>query len=113
MAGDEIDSRILERLYRVIETRRSEAPSASYTASLFASGRGEIARKTGEEAVEVIVAALTDGRDRLASESADLFYHLLVLWVEVGLRPIDVWTELARREGTSGHAEKASRKAGD
>lgn len=69
----------------------------------------EIARKVGEEAVETITAALTQEHNHIVAESADLLYHLLVLWAEKGISPEEVWEELTRREGTSGIEEKASR----
>jgi len=109
MAGDKVDAEVLERLYAVIESRRGANPDGSYTAKLLARGRSGIAKKTGEEAVEVILAAMAEGPQRLAAESADLLYHLLVLWADAGVRPADVWAELARREGVSGVAEKAAR----
>lgn len=105
-----VDARVLERLFAVIESRRGDDPMQSYTARLLGEGRAKIARKLGEEAIEVIVAALGSEREQIGKESADLLYHLLVLWAEVGLAPDDVWRELARREGTSGLAEKAARE---
>ena len=75
-----------------------------------AQGAPKIAQKLGEEAVETVIAALTEERAAVTAESADLLYHLLVLWVERGVTPEDVWAELARREGVSGLAEKSSRK---
>ena len=101
---------VLERLYGVIEARKGADPSASYTAKLFAKGPLKIAQKLGEEAVETVIAATAEGRDELASESADLLYHLLVLWAAHGLRPEEVWAKLAAREGVSGVSEKAARK---
>ncbi len=106
------DARVLDDLFTVIQGRRSGSPDASYTAKLFAAGAPRIARKVGEEAVEVVVAALGE-RDRLAAESADLLYHLLVLWADAGVEPREVWAELAWRSGTSGLAEKASRGRDD
>ena len=103
------DSDILERLFETIKGRHGDDPDTSYTAKLFANGRGEIARKLGEEATETIVAALDETDEKVVSESADLLYHLLVLWADVGISPSHVWTELARREGTSGIAEKNAR----
>ena len=102
-------SAVLERLYAVIESRKGSDPAASHTARLLAAGLPAIARKVGEEATETVVAALAESPQRAASESADLIYHLLVLWAALGVRPADVWAELARREGTSGLAEKAAR----
>jgi phosphoribosyl-ATP pyrophosphohydrolase len=100
---------VLARLYAAIAARRGGDPSASYTASLFAAGRSRIARKVGEEAIETVIAGLGRDRKALAAESADLLYHLLVLWADAGLKPADVFAELARREGTSGLVEKARR----
>lgn len=107
---DNNGARILDRLYETIASRKGADPEKSYTAKLFARGRNKIAQKMGEEAVEAVVASLTESRERLASESADLLYHLLVLWADCGLDPGQVWTELAGREGISGNDEKKSRK---
>ncbi|CCG41764.1 phosphoribosyl-ATP diphosphatase [Magnetospirillum molischianum] len=103
------DVEILNELYKVILSRRGTDPDKSYTAKLFSRGRGKIAQKFGEESVETIVAALSEGRDELAAESADMLYHLLVLWADCGLEPGKVWAELERRLGTSGIDEKKSR----
>ena len=111
MNGDRLDGRILEKLFDVTESRRESDVSTSYTARLLAKGPAKIAKKTGEEAVEVIVAALAEGRQEVAAESADLLYHLLVLWASAGVRPRDVWAQLAKREGVSGLAEKAARQS--
>ena len=105
------DSAIIDDLYRVIAGRRGGDPDTSYTAKLFAKGRGKIAQKLGEEAVETVVAALAEGPAAVVSESADLIYHLLVLWAECGITPEQVWGELGRRAGTSGIDEKNSRTA--
>lgn len=110
MQGDRLDGRLLEQLFEVIESRRGADAGTSYTARLFAKGRAKIAKKTGEEAVEVVVAALAEGRQELAAESADLLYHLLVLWASAGIKPRDVWAQLAKREGVSGLTEKAARR---
>ena len=99
----------LERLWRVIEARRGADPETSYTARLFARGNAKIAQKLGEEAVEAVIEGVRGDRAALVGESADLFYHLLVLWAAVGVSPADVAGELARREGTSGIAEKKGR----
>lgn len=100
----------LDQLYAVIAGRKGADPETSYTAKLFAKGRGKIAQKVGEEAVETVIASLAQGPEKVVSESADLLYHLLVLWAECGVRPDDVWAELDRRTGTSGIDEKNSRK---
>ena len=100
----------LERLWRVILSRRGADPATSYTAKLFARGREKIAQKLGEEAVEAVIEGVKGDRAALVGESADLLYHLLVLWAEAGISPADVAAELARREGISGIAEKRGRK---
>ena len=101
----------LERLWRVIEARRGADPETSYTARLFARGNAKIAQKLGEEAVEAVIEGVRGDRAALVGESADLFYHLLVLWAAVGVSPAEVAGELARREATSGIAEKKGRKS--
>jgi phosphoribosyl-ATP pyrophosphohydrolase len=100
---------ILQELYDTIQSRRGTDPDASYSAQLMAKGPEKIARKLNEEAVEVLIAALNETPERVVSESADVIYHLLVLWAEAGIQPEDVWAELARRSGTSGIEEKQSR----
>ena len=101
----------LARLERTIAERRRAAPDDSYVASLAARGLPVIARKLGEEAVEAVVAALTDNREELVGEAADVLFHLLVLLAEKDIPLTAVMAELERREGTSGLAEKASRGA--
>ena len=100
---------VLERLFITIKNRHGESPDTSYTAKLFSKGRGEIAKKLGEEATETIIASLDETDEKVVSESADLLYHLLVLWAARGLDPERVWDALAAREGVSGLTEKASR----
>ena len=100
----------LERLWRVIESRRGADPDTSYTAKLFARGNAKIAQKLGEEAVEALIEGVKGDRPALIGESADLLYHLLVLWAAVGVSPAEVAGELTRREGVSGIAEKRGRK---
>ncbi|MBT4772558.1 MAG: phosphoribosyl-ATP diphosphatase [Rhodospirillaceae bacterium] len=109
--ADKPNAEIVDALYAVIESRRGTDPGSSYTAQLLAKGTGKIAEKVGEEAVETVVAALNEGPDALAAESADLIYHLCVLWADAGVRPEDVWTILAERQGMSGLTEKANRKS--
>lgn len=99
----------LARLEAVIAARRGADPATSYVAGLLARGRPRIARKLGEEAVELIVAALAEDRAALVGEAADLLFHLMVLLVEAEVPLADVLAELERREGVSGIAEKASR----
>lgn len=102
-------SAVIDRLFEVIEARRHADPSSSHTAKLFAKGTRKIAQKAGEEAVELVIEAVRGKRDRIVEESADLMYHLLVLWADARVRPQDVWQELMRREGISGVSEKAAR----
>jgi len=107
---DQNTDAVIARLFETIASRRGGDADASYTAKLFARGTGKIAQKLGEEAVETVIAAVGKDRDGTIGESADLIYHLLVLWADAGIRPEDVLAELERREGTSGIAEKAARK---
>jgi len=100
----------LARLWQVIESRRGADPDTSYTAKLFARGRAKIAQKLGEEAVEAVIEGVRGDRAALVGESADVLYHLLVLWADADIRPTDIAAELTRREGTSGIAEKKARK---
>ena len=99
----------LDRLWQVIQSRRGADPQSSYTARLFARGRAKIAQKLGEEAVEAVVEGVANNPSALVGESADLLYHLLVLWADAGVSPADVAAELAQREGTSGLEEKRAR----
>jgi phosphoribosyl-ATP pyrophosphohydrolase len=101
----------LSRLERTIRERRVASPEESYVASLRAAGLPVIARKLGEEAVEALVAALTDKREELVGEAADVLFHLLILLAEKDIALAEVLAELDRREGTSGLDEKASRSA--
>ncbi len=100
----------LDRLFRLIESRRGADPDTSYTAKLFHRGRAKIAQKLGEEAVETVIEAIRGNREKLTAESADLLYHLLVLWADAKIEPADVYQVLADREGVSGLDEKAGRK---
>ncbi len=99
----------LDRLWQVIESRRGGDPQISYTARLFARGRTKIAQKLGEEAVETVIEGVRGDRDKLVGESADLLYHLLVLWADTGVSPAEIGAELTRREGKSGIEEKRGR----
>ncbi|GJL87127.1 MAG: phosphoribosyl-ATP pyrophosphatase [Minwuia thermotolerans] len=101
---------MLQRLHALAEQRKSADPETSYVARLHAKGTSKIAQKVGEEAVETALAAVSEGRDKVVSESADLLFHLTVLWSHLGIEPAEVMAELARREGISGISEKASRK---
>lgn len=107
------DAAILDRLWQVVETRRRSANAAtSHSARLLARGTAKVAQKLGEEAVECVIEAATGNRAATVLESADLLYHLVVVWVDAGIAPAEVWAELARRQGISGIAEKASRPQG-
>ncbi|MFX4086656.1 phosphoribosyl-ATP diphosphatase [Sphingobium yanoikuyae] len=99
----------LQTLEQTIAERRKADPSASYVAKLTARGRGKIAQKVGEEAVEAVIAAMADNRAELIGESADLLFHLLVLLADCDIPFDDVLNELDRREGLSGLVEKAAR----
>ncbi len=103
-------SELLQRLEAAIVARRGASPDSSYVASLFAKGREKIAQKVGEEATETVIAALSGNPANLTAEAADLLFHLMILLAEGGLSINDVLDELHRREGVSGHAEKAARK---
>ena len=99
----------LDSLFATIAARRGADPATSYTAKLLSRGRATIAQKLGEEAVEAVIAAVQGERAALVAESADLLYHLLVLWADAGIASDEVWEELRRREGVSGIVENASR----
>ncbi|HEX8302932.1 phosphoribosyl-ATP diphosphatase [Sphingomonas sp.] len=101
----------LDALEQTIRDRRAGDPASSYVARLTAKGRGKIAQKLGEEAVETVIAAVAQDKAALTSEAADLVFHLLVLLADAGVTLDDVRAELARREGVSGLEEKASRNA--
>ena len=104
---------VLDALWQTVEARRLAGDVAtSHSARLLARGTPKVAQKLGEEAVECVIEATIGNRAATILESADLLYHLVVLWVDAGIRPEEVWAELARRQGISGIAEKASRPAG-
>jgi phosphoribosyl-ATP pyrophosphohydrolase len=104
------DAAVLDRLWDTIDSRRDADPAASHSARLMSRGTAKIAQKFGEEAVECVIEAVRgESKSALIAESADVLYHLLVLWVDAGVSPDEVWAELTRREGVSGIAEKASR----
>jgi phosphoribosyl-ATP pyrophosphohydrolase len=105
-------SDILDRLAETLEARKGADPQSSYVAKLYARGTDSILKKVGEEAAETIIAAKGGDREQIIYETADLWFHTLVMLANAGLHPNDVLAELARREGLSGIAEKASRKDG-
>ncbi|WP_083301823.1 phosphoribosyl-ATP diphosphatase [Kozakia baliensis] len=104
-----VSAQVLDRLFDTVLARRGTDPTLSHSARLLARGRRKIAQKFGEEAVECLIEAVAGNAHELISESADVLYHLIVMWVDAGVKPDEVWAELRRREGTSGIAEKASR----
>lgn len=101
----------LSRLAETIAARRNADPASSWVAKLHARGLPVIAKKLGEEAVETVIAALSGNREELVGEAADLLFHLMVLLDAKEVSLDEVLAELERREGTSGIAEKAARKA--
>jgi len=101
----------LDELYATILSRRGADPDTSHTARLFARGRAKIAQKVGEEAVETVIEAVRGDKEKMAQESADLLYHLLVLWADAGLDPAEVYAILDGRKGVSGIEEKKNRRS--
>ena len=102
-------SDILKELTAVLEERKNAAPDSSYVASLYAKGLDAILKKIGEEATETVMAAKDGDRDKIVYETADLWFHTLVMLSQQGLSSDDVLAELGRRFGLSGLEEKASR----
>ena len=100
----------LDRLYQAVLAARDADPAVSRTARLLRSGRGKMAKKLAEEAVEVVIDAMHGHVDAVVKESADLMYNLVVLWVAAGVDPKDVWAEMARRERLFGIAEKVPKR---
>jgi phosphoribosyl-ATP pyrophosphohydrolase len=106
-----IDPNVLSRIAETLEARKGAEPGSSYVASLYAKGQDAILKKIGEEATETILAAKGGDKLALVRETADLWFHCLVMLSHAGLGPDDVLAELRRREGISGIDEKAARKA--
>jgi phosphoribosyl-ATP pyrophosphohydrolase len=100
---------ILNRLAELLEQRKSADPNASYVAKLYAKGMESILKKVGEEATETVIAAMSGDREKIIYETADLWFHTMIMLAQAGLSPDDILKELARREGLSGLEEKASR----
>jgi phosphoribosyl-ATP pyrophosphohydrolase len=96
----------VDRLHEAVLAAKHADPAQSRTARLLRAGRSKIAKKLGEEAVEVVIDAMHGNREAVVRESADLIYNLAVLWVSLGVTPKDVWKEMDRREGLFGIAEK-------
>lgn len=111
--GDQDRHRAAELLFRLaatIDARRDADPARSYVAGLFAAGNAAIAKKVGEEAIETALAAAAEDREAVVRESADLVFHLMVLWAACGVGWTAIADELARREGLSGLEEKRDRR---
>lgn len=111
MADEQRD--ILQSVYRVIRERKENPSDTSYTAALMAKGLDKILKKLGEEATELVIAGKGGARDEIVFETADLFFHTLVLLGYYDIEPDEVYEELRRRFGTSGLEEKASRNSGN
>ncbi len=107
--GSGPDGHVLDELFEVIVSRHTADPTVSHTAKLLKRGTNKIAQKVGEEATETVIEAVAGDHAALIDESADLLYHLLVLWSACGIKPDQVWAALRARQGVSGIAEKASR----
>ena len=103
------DTHAIDRLFAVVQSRRNDDPGESYTAKLFSQGTLKIAKKLGEEGVETALAAVGQDKACLIAESADLLYHLLVLWAACDVTPEDAYAALEARVGRSGLDEKKSR----
>ena len=101
---------VLDRLYAVIESRRGGDPERSYVARRLGQGTARIAQKVGEEAVETAIAAVGGDTGAVVEESADLLFHLMILWADSGIAPERVYAALADREGVSGLDEKRARR---
>lgn len=102
-------SDILNQLADLLEARKTADPASSYVAKLYAKGMDSILKKVGEEATETVIAAKGGNRDEIIYETADLWFHTLVMLAKANIRPQEILDELARREGVSGLVEKASR----
>ncbi len=103
-------SDVLNKLAAVLEARKGADPKSSYVAGLYAKGLDAILKKIGEEATETVLAAKTGEREKIIHETADLWFHTLILLAQSGVKPDDVLAELERRFGTSGLEEKAARR---
>src|SRR5438477_3591339 len=103
----------LDRLYDAVQAAKAADPTTSRTAKLLRAGRDKVAKKLAEEAVEVVIDAMHGHTDAVVKESADLIYNLVVLWVEAGVHPSDVWAEMERRECLFGIAEKLKKRDSD
>lgn len=105
-------SDVLKKLAAVLEARKGADPQSSYVAGLYAKGLDAILKKIGEEATETVLAAKTGERAKIIHETADLWFHTLIMLAQTGLKPDDILSELERRFGKSGIEEKSQRSAG-
>jgi phosphoribosyl-ATP pyrophosphohydrolase len=105
-------SDILNKLAEILEARKRADPQRSYVAGLYAEGLDAILKKIGEEATETVLAAKSGERDKIIHETADLWFHTLIMLAQTGVKPDDILAELERRFGTSGLEEKAARPGG-
>jgi len=109
MSGTAVNNDILDRLAQTLEARKQADPQSSYVAKLYHKGLDAILKKVAEEAAETIMAAKDGVREKIIYETADLWFHSMVLLAQQGIHPDEILNELARREGLSGIVEKASR----
>ncbi len=100
---------MIDRLHDIVGARRAVDPRLSHSARLLGRGTAKVAQKLGEEVFECLIEAVSGNRKKLIGEGADVLYHLVVLWVDQGVRPSQVWAELERREGVGGLVEKRAR----
>lgn len=103
---------ILKKLAETLEARKTAAPDSSYVAGLYAKGLDAILKKIGEEATETVLAAKSGERAKIIHETADLWFHTLIMLAQTGLKPDDILSELERRFGKSGIEEKSQRGTG-
>lgn len=103
----------IDRLFEQVMAAKAADPAVSRTAKLLRAGRSKMAKKLAEEAIEVVIDTMNGEREAVVRESADLLYNLIVLWVEAGVRPQEVWGEMSRRERLFGLAEKVPKKLVD
>lgn len=104
-----VSGEVLDELWTTVLSRRTADPEESHSARLLSRGTAKVAQKFGEEAVECLIEAVAENPAAVVSESADVLYHLIVLWVAAGVEPAEIWAELRRRQSMSGITEKALR----
>ena len=97
----DVSADVLDRLWNIIDSRKDVSSTLSHSARLLGRGTPQVVQKLGEELIECLIEAMAGNHDGLVTESADVLYHLLITWVNAGIRPEEVWTELVRREEVS------------